>query len=96
MTLAQSSIGLLLEKSKRVINQSLIHRVLLKVKQVIYTLDTICDSNIMTLAQAVLEIFQDTISKGSLPRASVTDRRTDPNQYASLSSSKLGHTNTDL
>ena len=28
-----------------------------KVNQVIYTIDTICDSNIMTLAQAVLDIF---------------------------------------
>ena len=28
-----------------------------KVNQVIYTLNTICDPNIMTLAQAVLKIF---------------------------------------
>ena len=28
-----------------------------KVNQVIYNLDTICDPDIMTLAQAVLEIF---------------------------------------
>ena len=28
-----------------------------KINQVIYTLDTICDPNIMTLAEAVLEVF---------------------------------------
>ena len=32
-------------------------RILPKVNQVIYTLDTIYDPNFMTLAQAVLEIF---------------------------------------
>ena len=31
--------------------------ILLKFNQVIYTLDTIKDLNIMTLAQAILEIF---------------------------------------
>ena len=34
-----------------------------KVNQVIYTLDVICEPNIMTLAQAVLEIF---CSQGSI------------------------------
>ena len=37
--------------------QSLIYRILPNVDQVIYTLDTIYDSNIMTLAQAVLTTF---------------------------------------
>ena len=37
--------------------QSWILRFFPKVHQVIYTLDTICDPNIMTLAQTVLEIF---------------------------------------
>ena len=36
-----------------------------KVNQVIYTLDTICDPNIITLAQAVLEIFCSQASIGS-------------------------------
>ena len=36
-----------------------------KVNQVIYTLDTICDPNIMTLAQVVLEIFCSQSSIGS-------------------------------
>ena len=35
-----------------------------KVDQVIYTLDTICDPNIKTLAQAVLEIFCSQASIG--------------------------------
>ena len=35
-----------------------------KVYQVIYTLDTICDPNIKTLAQAVLEIFCSQASIG--------------------------------
>ena len=51
-------------KSKREIIQSLIYRILPKVDQVIYTLDTIYDSNIMTLAQAVLEIFCSQASIG--------------------------------
>ena len=42
---------------KRDIIQSWIYRILQKVNQVIYTLDTIFDPNIMTLAQVVLEIF---------------------------------------
>ena len=37
--------------------KSLIYRILSNINQVIYTLDTIYDLNIMTLAQAVLEIF---------------------------------------
>ena len=44
-------------KKKREIVQSWILGILPKVNQVIYTLDTICDPNIKTLAQAVLEIF---------------------------------------
>ena len=35
-----------------------------KVNQVIYTLDTICDQNILTLAQAVLEVFCSQASIG--------------------------------
>ena len=42
---------------KREIIQSNIHRILRKVNQVIYTLDTICVSNIIILAQAVLQIL---------------------------------------
>ena len=45
------------EKLKREIIQSLIYRILPKVNQVIYTLDTIYDPNIMTLAKAVLYMF---------------------------------------
>ena len=41
----------------REIIQSNIERILRKVNQIVYTLDTICEPNIMTLAQAVLEIF---------------------------------------
>ena len=43
-----------MRKLKREIIQSWIYRILPKVNQVIYTLNTICDSNIMTLVQAVL------------------------------------------
>ena len=46
-----------MRKTKREIIQSWINRILPKANQVIYTLDTICDANIMTLAQSVLEIF---------------------------------------
>ena len=42
---------------KRKIIHSNIYRILPKVNQVIYTLDTICMPNIMTLAQAILQIF---------------------------------------
>ena len=42
---------------KREIIQSNMYRILPKVNQVIYTLDTICEPNIMILAQPVLEIF---------------------------------------
>ena len=38
-------------------DNSNIYRILPKVNQVIYTLDTFCMPNIMTLAQAILEIF---------------------------------------
>ena len=48
---------------KKEIIHSNIYRILPKVNQVIYTLDTICMPNIMTLAQAVLQIFS---SKGPL------------------------------
>ena len=52
------------KKMKREIIQSLIYIILPKVNQVIYTLDTIYDLNIMTLAQAVLEIFCSQTSIG--------------------------------
>ena len=42
---------------KREIIQSWILEILPNGNKVIYTLNTICDSYIMTLAQAVLEIF---------------------------------------
>ena len=58
---SQTNIGLrLLIKRKTEqgeIIQSLILRILPAVNQVIYTLDTIGDQNIMILAQAVLGIF---------------------------------------
>ena len=45
------------QSRKREIIQSNIYRILLIVNQVVYTLDSICEPNIMTLAQAVLQIF---------------------------------------
>ena len=42
---------------KREIIQPNIHRILPKLNQVIYTLDTVCLPDIMILAQAVLQIF---------------------------------------
>ena len=48
---------------EREIIHSNIYRILPEDNQAIYTLDTICMPNIMTLAQAVLQIF---CSKGSL------------------------------
>ena len=45
------------QSRKREIIQSNIYRFLLKVNQVIYTLDTFCIPHIMTLAQAILQIF---------------------------------------
>ena len=45
------------QSRKREIMLSNIYRILLIVNQVIYTLETICEPNIMTLAQAVLQIF---------------------------------------
>ena len=48
---------------KREIIHSNIYRILPKVIQVIYTMDTICEPNIMILGQAVLEIF---CSQGSI------------------------------
>ena len=48
---------------KEEIIQSNIKRILPKVNQVIYTLDTFCDPHIMTLAQEVLQIF---CSQGSI------------------------------
>ena len=53
----QGSIGLQCISRKREIIQPNIHRISRKVNQVIYTLDTIHVSNIMILAQAVLQIF---------------------------------------
>ena len=49
---------------KREIIQPNINRILPKVNQVIYTLDTICELNIMILAQAVLQIFCWQVSIG--------------------------------
>ena len=43
---------------------SMMYRILPKVNQVIFTLDTLCEPNIMTLAQAVLEIFWSQGSTG--------------------------------
>ena len=45
------------QSQKRELIQSNIYIILLIVNQVIYTLDTICEPNIMTLAQAILLIF---------------------------------------
>ena len=49
-----------LEKGGNSVN---IYRILPKVNQIIYTLDTISEPNIMILAQAVLQIF---CSEGSI------------------------------
>ena len=53
----QGFIGLQCVSRKREIIQPNIHRILRKINQVIYILDTICVSNIMILAQAVLQIL---------------------------------------
>ena len=45
------------QSKKKEIIQPNIHRILPKVNQVTYTLDTICEPNITVLAQAVLRIF---------------------------------------
>ena len=45
------------QSRKRDIIQSNIYRILSNVNQIIYTLDTICMPNIMTLAQAVIQIL---------------------------------------
>ena len=45
------------KSQKREIIQSNIYRILTNVNQVIYIMDTICEPDIMILAQAVLEIF---------------------------------------
>ena len=45
------------QSCKKEIIQSNIYRILPKVNQVIYTLDTICQQNILILAQALLQIF---------------------------------------
>ena len=45
------------QSQKREIIQPNIYRILPKVNQVMYTLATICEPNIMILAQAVLELF---------------------------------------
>ena len=55
---SQAFIGSLQwESQKRDIIQSCFERNFLKFNQDIYTLATICEPNIMTLAQVVLEIF---------------------------------------
>ena len=45
------------QSRKRVIIQSNIYRILAKLNQVIYALDTICMPKIMIIAQAVLQVF---------------------------------------
>ena len=66
MTLAQAVLEIFFhkltlaniqKKQKRGIIHASIYLILPKVNQVINTLDTIYDPNIMTLAQAVLKIF---------------------------------------
>ena len=52
-----------MRKSEKGTNSVKFYRILPKVSQVIYTLDTICEPNIMNLAQTVLEIF---CSQGSI------------------------------
>ena len=54
---SQASVGLQREKLKKEIIQPWTLRIIPKVNQVIYTLDTICYSNVMILAQAVLDVF---------------------------------------
>ena len=51
------------QSQKREIIKPNIYRILPKLNQVIYTLDTICESNIMILAQANLQIFRFTMRK---------------------------------
>ena len=53
----QGSIGLQCMSEEKI--QPNIHRILQKVNPVIYTLDTICVSNIMILAQAVLQVLYE-------------------------------------
>ena len=55
---SQAFIGSQWESHKREIIQLRIERNFPKVNQVIYCLDTICEPNIMTLAQMVLKIFR--------------------------------------
>ena len=55
---------IMISKTKREIIQSWIYRILPKVNQAIYTLDTICDSNILTLAKEALEVFCSQASDG--------------------------------
>ena len=66
-------------KSKREIIQSNIYRILPKVIQVSYTLDTICEPNIIILSQAVLKIFclglQSKSRKKSKRRHNKSDRK---------------------
>ena len=74
MTLAQAVLQIFCSQGrfttqnasqKREIIQSntVFYRILPKVNQIIYTMDTICEPNIMILAEAVLEIF---CSQGSI------------------------------
>ena len=60
----RGSIGLQCISGKREIISPNIHRILQKVNQVIYTLDTIFVSNIMTLAQAFSRYFVDKVLYG--------------------------------
>ena len=61
---SQAYIGLYREKNEKEDNSVMDLQNFTKVNQVIYTLDTICDSNIMTLAQAVLDILCSQASIG--------------------------------
>ena len=54
----------MISKTEKEIIQSWILGILPKVNQFIYTLDTICEPNIKTLAQVVLEIFCSQASIG--------------------------------
>ena len=55
--ISQSCFSTQNDSQKREIIQSNIFRILPKVNQVIYILDTFCMPNIMTLAQTVLQVF---------------------------------------
>ena len=79
-------------KTKREIIQSWIYRILPKANQVIYTLDIICDANIMTLTQAVLEIFCSQASFGYNEKIEKGDNSVmDLQNFTKSKSDHLGH-----